>query len=98
MIVCFICSFEGVISEMLWCHINYGYAGLVYGTFNLLYGIGAMALTSFLYLMWWYLSLRFYAGCSKLNLSAPQTLFCKFIDIRFPDARIKRIYGNMIFG
>ena len=38
---------------MLWCFIRHGYfesrAGLVYGPFNLLYGVGATALTLLLY-------------------------------------------------
>ena len=46
-------SFAGVIIEMLWCFIRHGYfesrAGLVYGPFNLLYGVGATALTLLLY-------------------------------------------------
>lgn len=46
-------SFAGVIIEMLWCFIRHGYfesrAGLVYGPFNLLYGVGATALTLILY-------------------------------------------------
>lgn len=52
-LVCFIGSFVGVLLEMLWCLISNGYiesrAGLVYGPFNLLYGIGAVALTLTLY-------------------------------------------------
>lgn len=46
-------SFAGVIIEMLWCFIRHGHfesrAGLVYGPFNLLYGVGATALTLLLY-------------------------------------------------
>ena len=46
-------SFAGVVIEMLWCFIRHGYfesrAGLVYGPFNLLYGVGATALTLLLY-------------------------------------------------
>ncbi len=46
-------SFVGVVVEMLWCLLNYGYiesrAGLVYGPFNALYGIGAVAMTLALY-------------------------------------------------
>lgn len=53
MLVCFIGSFVGVIIEMLWCLLTRGYiesrAGLVYGPFNLLYGIGAVALSLALY-------------------------------------------------
>lgn len=52
-LVCFIGSFVGVIIEMLWCLIKNGYiesrAGLVYGPFNLLYGVGAVCLTLTLY-------------------------------------------------
>lgn len=51
--VCLIGSFAGVIIEMLWCLLRNGYiesrAGLVYGPFNLLYGVGAMALSLSLY-------------------------------------------------
>ena len=53
LLVCFVGSFAGVIVEMLWCLITNGYiesrAGLVYGPFNLLYGVGAVAITVFLY-------------------------------------------------
>lgn len=46
-------SFLGVIIETLWCLLKNGYiesrAGLVYGPFNLLYGIGTAALTLVLY-------------------------------------------------
>lgn len=49
----FIGSFFGVLIEMLWCLLTNGYlasrAGLVWGPFNLLYGIGAAALTAALY-------------------------------------------------
>lgn len=52
-IICFVGSFLGVVSEMIWCIIKNGYiesrAGLVYGPFNILYGAGAMLLTWFLY-------------------------------------------------
>lgn len=52
-LVCFIGSFAGVVIEMLWCLISNGYiesrAGLVYGPFNLLYGVGAVCLTWALY-------------------------------------------------
>ena len=52
-LVCFIGSFAGVVIEMLWCLISNGYiesrAGLVYGPFNLLYGVGAVCLTLALY-------------------------------------------------
>ena len=51
--LCYIGSFAGVIIEMLWCFIRHGYfesrAGLVYGPFNLLYGVGATSLTLLLY-------------------------------------------------
>lgn len=53
LIICFVGSFVGVIVEMLWCLIRNGYiesrAGLVYGPFNLLYGVGAVLLTICLY-------------------------------------------------
>lgn len=46
-------SFAGVIVEMLWCLLRHGYiesrAGLVYGPFNLVYGVGAVILTLALY-------------------------------------------------
>ena len=52
-LICFIGSFAGVIVETLWCFITNGYiesrAGLVYGPFNLLYGVGAVILTLVLY-------------------------------------------------
>ena len=52
-LVCVIGSFAGVIVEMLWCLVWNGYLesrrGLVYGPFNLLYGIGALVLTLLLY-------------------------------------------------
>ena len=53
LLVCFVGSFAGVVIEMLWCLIRNGYiesrAGLVYGPFNLLYGVGAVAVTVALY-------------------------------------------------
>lgn len=53
LIICFVGSFVGVLVELLWCLITKGYlesrSGLVYGPFNLLYGIGAVALTICLY-------------------------------------------------
>lgn len=53
LLLCFIGSFLGVVIELLWCLITNGYlesrAGLVYGPFNLLYGIGTVALTVCLY-------------------------------------------------
>ena len=52
-LICFIGSFAGVILEMLWCLVTNGYiesrAGLVWGPFNLLYGVGAVIMTVFLY-------------------------------------------------
>lgn len=52
-IICISGSFAGVVVELLWCLIRNGYlesrAGLVYGPFNLLYGVGAVALTLILY-------------------------------------------------
>ena len=51
--ICLIGSFAGVVIEMLWCLLRNGYiesrAGLVYGPFNLLYGVGAIALSATLY-------------------------------------------------
>lgn len=51
--VFFIGSFAGVLIEQAWCMIRYGFfeprVGLVYGPFNLVYGIGAWALTAALY-------------------------------------------------
>ncbi len=53
LIISYIGSFLGVITEMLWCLLIGGYvesrAGLVYGPFNLLYGAGAVAMTLALY-------------------------------------------------
>lgn len=53
LLVCFIGSFAGVVVELLWCLLRNGYlesrSGLVYGPFNLLYGVGAVALTGCLY-------------------------------------------------
>ena len=53
LLVCFVGSFAGVVIEMLWCLVRNGYiesrAGLVYGPFNLLYGVGAVAVTAALY-------------------------------------------------
>ena len=53
LLICFVGSFAGVVVEMLWCLVRNGYiesrAGLVYGPFNLLYGVGAVALTLCLY-------------------------------------------------
>ncbi len=51
--VFFIGSFAGVIIESIYCIIQYGHyesrAGLLYGPFNLVYGIGALVLSGFLY-------------------------------------------------
>ena len=53
MLVCFLGSFAGVVVETLWCLLRWGHlesrAGLVYGPFNLLYGVGAVVLTLALY-------------------------------------------------
>ena len=61
LLICFIGSFAGVVVETLWCLVTNGYiasrSGLVYGPFNLLYGIGATALSLCLYRFrnrgWW---------------------------------------------
>lgn len=46
-------SFFGVVIELIWCFCKNGYvesrSGLVYGPFNLLYGVGAAALSLALY-------------------------------------------------
>lgn len=46
-------SFVGVVIELIWCLLKNGYlesrSGLVYGPFNMLYGVGAFALTVSLY-------------------------------------------------
>lgn len=46
-------SFAGVVIEMIWCLIRNGYLesrrGLVYGPFNMLYGVGAAGLSLTLY-------------------------------------------------
>lgn len=51
--ILFIGSFAGVIVESLWCVLKHGYlesrTGLVYGPFNLLYGVGAIAISAALY-------------------------------------------------
>ncbi len=51
--LCYIGSFVGVVIELLWCLLTKGYlesrSGLVYGPFNLLYGVGAVALSVSLY-------------------------------------------------
>lgn len=52
-LILFIGSFAGVIIELLWCLVRHGYiesrSGLVWGPFNLLYGVGAAALSMCLY-------------------------------------------------
>jgi len=52
-IILFVGSFAGVVIELLWCFVRNGYfesrSGLVYGPFNMLYGIGAAAITAALY-------------------------------------------------
>ncbi len=51
--VFFIGSFAGVIIESIYCIIQYGHyesrVGLLYGPFNLVYGVGALVLSAFLY-------------------------------------------------
>lgn len=53
LLICFVGSFVGVVIELLWCLVTNGYlesrSGLVYGPFNLLYGVGAVALSTCLY-------------------------------------------------
>ena len=53
MLIGFVGSFAGVLFELLWCLVNNGYiesrSGLVYGPFNLLYGVAAVMITVFLY-------------------------------------------------
>lgn len=53
LLILFIGSFAGVMIELLWCYMTHGYfesrSGLVYGPFNLLYGVGATALSILLY-------------------------------------------------
>ena len=52
-LICFAGSFIGVVIELLWCLFQNGYiesrSGLVWGPFNLLYGIGAVCLSATLY-------------------------------------------------
>lgn len=52
-LICIAGSVAGVVVEMLWCLFRNGYvesrAGLVYGPFNLLYGVGTVVLTLSLY-------------------------------------------------
>ena len=51
--ILYIGSFGGVVIEMFWCWLTNGYIesrqGMVYGPFNILYGLGAVALSYFLY-------------------------------------------------
>ncbi len=53
LLVCIVGSFAGVVVEMMWAFARYGVLesrrGLVYGPFNLLYGVGAVFLTLALY-------------------------------------------------
>ncbi len=53
LLICYIGSFVGVLIEMVWCLLWEGRiesrAGLVFGPFNLLYGVGAVAITFALY-------------------------------------------------
>ena len=48
LLILYIGSFAGVVVELGWCLLKHGYiesrAGLVYGPFNLLYGVGAVAI------------------------------------------------------
>jgi len=52
-LILFFGSFAGVVVELIWCLLTNGYiesrAGLVYGPFNMLYGVGAAALSLALY-------------------------------------------------
>ena len=60
-LVLFIGSFAGVVVELIWCLIRNGYlesrSGLLFGPFNLLYGVGAAVLSLMLYRFrnrsWW---------------------------------------------
>lgn len=53
MLILFLGSFMGVVVELIWCLVTNGYlesrSGLVYGPFNMLYGVGAAALSIALY-------------------------------------------------
>jgi len=53
LLILYIGSFAGVVVELGWCLLKHGYiesrAGLVYGPLNLLYGVGAVAITVALY-------------------------------------------------
>ncbi len=52
-LILFIGSFAGVVVELIWCLLRHGYiesrSGLVYGPFNLVYGLGALCLSLTLY-------------------------------------------------
>lgn len=52
-LIVFIGSFAGVMLELLWCFARHGYlesrSGLVWGPFNMLYGVGAASLSIILY-------------------------------------------------
>lgn len=52
-LIVFIGSFAGVMLELLWCFARHGYlesrSGLVWGPFNMLYGVGAASLSISLY-------------------------------------------------
>lgn len=52
-LIVFIGSFAGVMIELLWCLARNGYlesrSGLVWGSFNMLYGVGAASLSIILY-------------------------------------------------
>ena len=52
-LIAFIGSFAGVMLELLWCFARHGYlesrSGLVWGPFNMLYGVGAASLSIILY-------------------------------------------------
>ena len=52
-LIVFIGSFAGVMLELLWCFARHGYlesrSGLVWGPFNMLYGLGAASLSIILY-------------------------------------------------
>ena len=52
-LIVFIGSFAGVMLELLWCFASHGYlesrSGLVWGPFNMLYGVGAASLSIILY-------------------------------------------------
>ena len=52
-LIVFLASFAGVMLELLWCFARHGYlesrSGLVWGPFNMLYGVGAASLSIILY-------------------------------------------------